>query len=145
VVQEKRGLIVDANVLYSALHKPQGVCGTILQAAIDGFCELFSPDSVREEVRRNLVENLSMSEQETLRLISALPVEWVPREAYEDRINQAVSLLTHEEDAPVLAASLATRLQILSGDRHFHSEKVIRVAKVFTPRQFLESLPRRKP
>jgi predicted nucleic acid-binding protein len=144
VVPEKRKLIVDANVLYSALYKPQGVCGTILQASIDGICELFSPDSVREEVRRNLVENLSMSEQETLRLISALPVEWVPREAYEERIKQAVSLLTHGEDAPVLATSLATHLPILSGDKHFRSEKVIRAVKVLTPRQFLESLPRRK-
>jgi predicted nucleic acid-binding protein len=140
VVQEKQRVIVDANVLYSALYKPQGVCGTILQAAIDGFCELFSPDSVREEVQRNLVENLSMTEQETLRLVSALPVEWLPREAYEERVNRAVSLLTHEEDAPVLAASLATHLPILSGDRHLHSERVTGNAKVLTPRQFLEAL-----
>ncbi len=140
MVQEKQRVIVDANILYSALHKPQGVCGTILQAAIDGSCELFSPDSVREEVRRNLVENLSMTEQETLRLISALPVDWIPREVYEERIDRAVSLLTHEEDAPVLATSLATHLPILSGDRHLHSEKVIKNVKVLTPRQFLEEL-----
>ncbi len=143
MVQEKQRIIVDANVLYSALYKPQGVCGTILQAAIDGFCELFSPDSVREEVRRNLIENLSMTVQETLRLVSALPVEWVPREAYEESINRAVSLLTHEEDAPVLAASLATHLPVLSGDRHLHSERVIKNVKVLTPRQFLEALPLR--
>ena len=143
MVQEKQRNIVDANVLYSALYKPQGVCGTILRAAIDGLCELFSPDSVREELRRNLVENLSMTEQETLRLISALPVEWVPREAYEESINRAVLLLTHEEDAPVLAASLATHLPVLSGDRHLHSERVIKNVKVLTPRQFLETLPLR--
>jgi predicted nucleic acid-binding protein len=143
VVQEKQRIIVDANVLYSALYKPQGVCGTILLAAIDGFCELFSPDSVREEIRRNLVENLSMTEQETLRLISALPLAWVPREAYEENINRAVSLLTHEEDAPVLATSLATHLPVLSGDRHLHSERVIKNVKVLTPRQFLKALPLR--
>ena len=141
MVQEKQRIIVDANVLYSALYKPQGVCGAILQAAIDGFCELFSPDSVREEVGRNLAENLSMTEQETLWLVSALPVEWIPREAYEEKINRAVSLLTHEEDAPVLAASLTTHLSVLSGDRHLHSKRVIENVKVLTPRQFLDALP----
>ncbi len=140
MVQEKQRVIVDANILYSALYKTQGVCGTILQAAIAGSCQLFSPDSVREEVRRNLVENLSMTEHETLRLITSLPVEWIPREAYQGRMHRAVSLLTHAEDAPVLAASLATHLPIISGDRHLHSEKVIQNVTVLTPRQFLAAL-----
>ncbi len=141
MVQEKERVIVDANVLYPALYKPQGVCGMIVQAAIDGLCELLSPDSVREEVRTNLVENLSMVEEEALRLVSALPVEWIPRDVYDQRIDEAVSLLTHEEDAPVLAASLATHLPVLSGD--LRSERVTQRVKVLTPGQFLKVPPRR--
>ncbi len=143
MVPERERVIVDANVLYSALYKPQGVCGRIVQAAIDGFCELLSTDSVKEEVRSNLVENLSMAEGEALRLVSAVPVVWVPREVYDQRIDEAVSLLTHEEDAPVLAASLAMHLPILSGDRHLHSERIMKSVKVLTPRQFLKALPPR--
>ncbi len=143
MVQERQRVIVDANVLYSALYKPQGVCGMILQAAIDGLCELLATDSVKEEVQTNLVENLSMVEEEALRLVSALPVGWVPRDVYDQRIDEAVSLLTHEEDAPVLAASLATHLPVLSGDRHLRSEKVTQRVKVLTPGQFLKVL--RKP
>ncbi len=143
MVQQKERVIVDANVLYSALYKPQGVCGMILQAAVDGLCELLSTDSVKEEVRTNLVENLSMVEDEALRLVSALPVDWVPRDVYDQRIDEAVSLLTHEEDAPVLATSLATHLPVLSGDRHLRSEKVTQKVKVLTLGQFLKVLPRR--
>ena len=143
MVQERERVIVDANVLYSALYKPEGVCGNIIQAAIEGSCQLLSTDSVREKVRRNLIENLSLSEREEARLVLALPVEWVPREAYEHRINEAVQLLAHEADAPVLALSLATRLTILSGDRHFRSEPVMNKVRVLTPGQFLKTLPHR--
>ena len=41
------------------------------------------------------------------------------------------------------AASLATNLPVLSGDRHIHSERVTGNVKVLTPRQFLEALPLR--
>lgn len=143
MVQERERVIVDANVLYSALYKPEGVCGNIIQATIEGSCQLLSTDSVREEVRRNLIENLSLSEREEARLVLALPVEWVPREAHEHRINEAVLLLAHEADAPVLALSLATRLTILSGDRHFRSEPVMNKVRVLTPGQFLKTLPHR--
>lgn len=143
MVQERERVIVDANVLYSALYKPEGVCGNIIQATIEGSCQLLSTDSVREKVRRNLIENLSLSEREEARLVLALPVEWVPREAHEHRINEAVLLLAHEADAPVLALSLATRLTILSGDRHFRSEPVMNKVRVLTPGQFLKTLPHR--
>ena len=143
MVQERERVIVDANVLYSTLYKPEGVCGNMIQATIEGSCQLLSTDSVREEVRRNLVENLSLSEREEARLVLALPVEWVPREAYEHRINEAVLLLAHEADAPVLALSLAARHTILSGDRHFRSEPVMNKVRVLTSGQFLKTLPRR--
>lgn len=97
-----------------------------------------STDSAREEVERNLVENLSMNREETSWLVSALPVDWISRDVYVEQMEYAASLLAHQEDAPILAASLVTRVQIVSGDKHLHSERVIRKVRVLTPRKFLD-------
>lgn len=140
MVQERETVIIDANVLYSALYKPEGVCGRIAQAATQGLCQLFAPDSVREEVRRNLAENLSMSVELAVRLVTAMPVEWIPREVYENKIDEAASLLAHIADSPVLAASLSLQLPVLTGDKHFYSKQVTRRVKVLTPTHFLSKL-----
>ena len=138
MAQRKPQALVDANVLYSALYKPEGVCGQIVTLALEGRCRLLSTESVREEVERNLVENLSMNREETSRLVSALPVDWISRDVYAEHMELALSLLSHQEDAPILAASLVTGARIVSGDKHFHSERVERKTRVLTPRKFLD-------
>ncbi len=81
-----------------------------------------------------------MSEDSAARLVTAMPVEWIPRAVYENKIEEAASLLAHEEDSPVLAATLSIQLPVLSGDKHFHSKRVRNKVEVITPRQFLSRL-----
>jgi len=130
--------IVDTNVIYSVLYNPRGTCGRIVLMGVRREIQLFSTDIVKEELFLNLKRNLGMTNGEASKVISSLPVEWVPKELYSDKIEEALSLIAHKSDAPTLALALAIRSPIISGDRHFQTRKVRKKARIFTPQQFLK-------
>lgn len=133
-------MIVDTNILYSALYKPDGVTGLIVGKAIEGECSLYAPDIVREELRRNLVRRLRMAEDQVEFVISALPVEWLDRTIYEKEVSTAASIVEHEADIPILASALALNLPIVSGNKHLHTRSVKDRVKTYGLREFLGKL-----
>ena len=104
------------------------------------LAELYSIDLAREELRINLERNLSLVRDDAEFIISGLPIRWMPKEAYSRDLNRAMKAVKIPQDAAFLAASLATGMALVTGDRHLQTEKVRRLIKIYKPRDFPELL-----
>jgi len=113
-------LVVDTNVLFSALYDPESPPGRIVEFALEGTVELYAPETVRAELRDVLVRKLDYTKDEWSETKQALPVEWIDEPVYEGEIEEARSAIADEDDAPVVAASLVTGAPVVSGDGDFH-------------------------
>jgi predicted nucleic acid-binding protein len=128
-------LVVDANILYSALYDMDSTAGRLLFLAIDGGVELFSTDHIREEMRRILVAKLGYSRGEVEGLISSLPVDWLERGIYQDELDGAKKVLSDEYDASLLAGASVLGCDVVSGDKEVLAGRFRRV-KVRRLREF---------
>ena len=136
----EKTVILDTNVIYSGLHKPTGVCGRILVAGIDRLIELHSIDFAKEELTTNLQRKMGFSRKEILLIIEALPITWIPRDIYQPNLQRAISIVKTEQDAPFVAASIATGFPLISGDRHMRTVAVKRAIRAYEPREFLDTI-----
>lgn len=132
-------LIVDTNILFSALYDPNSYAGKLILRAIERKVGLFAPESVKREHEFNMVKKLGYSEKETREIIAALPVRWIGEGIYIAAIEIARHQLTHEADVPILASSLVTGYEIVSGDKHLLSIKPI-IAKVWKLKQLMKEI-----
>jgi len=132
--------ILDTNVIYSALHNPAGVCGRIVLLGTTPSVELYSIDLAREELRINLERNMGLGRGEVEFVISSLPVSWIPREVYSHHLKRAVKIVEIPQDAAFVAASFATGIPLVTGDKHLQTQRVRRLVKTYTPREFAELL-----
>ncbi|MFA5772326.1 MAG: PIN domain-containing protein [Thermoplasmata archaeon] len=111
-------IVVDTNILFSALYDPDSNAGLLIMAAIDGVIDLYAPDTVKEEITRTVKNKLSYTEEEAEELITSLPVKWIESEAYASSMPYAKTQLSHENDVPILACALMLGYDIVSGDKH---------------------------
>lgn len=132
-------IFLDANVLFTASHNPEGKAAFIIELGKAGHFQVFTSDYACEETLRNLSarypECLTRFEQltDTLKIVRARPTAAVP-----------VGLA--EKDAAIFQAAAACRAtHLLTGDlRHFGSlmnrpEKTFSI-RIQTVAEFLESL-----
>lgn len=134
-------VVVDTNIYFSAFYNPRGKEAEILKRANIGEVLLLSPDSVKEELERNLRFKLDLTDSEILTLISSLPTLWVPRVEYEGELGSAKALLRHEEDAPILACALRFEAGILTGNvRHFSTGELKGKVIVWSSTKLLQAL-----
>jgi predicted nucleic acid-binding protein len=102
-----------------ALYNPMGKSGKLIKAAIENHIELFSPDSVKEEIKRLVIQRLDFDEVETNNIIEALPTKWIHKELYDDFMGSA-KILPHASDRPILATALLLGCGIITANRkHF--------------------------
>lgn len=134
--RRKRGLL-DTNVLYSALHKPAGICGRIMSQGAERTVQLYSIDLAKEELSINLERKMRLSETDIQFIIASLPLEWIPKGVYVDHLGRAVKIVGVSADAAFLAASLATRIPLVTGDARLQTQKIRRIAGAHKPREFL--------
>lgn len=122
-------LVVDTNILFSALYDPTSGAGKLILFALERGVSLFAPESVRKELEHNLRKKLAYAEAEAHETIAALPVKWIESGLYAGAMDVAKSQLTHEADVPVLACALALGYDIASGDKHLLSidPKIVKV------------------
>ena len=100
-------VVIDTNVIVSAIYKPDSPPGRVLDAGILGGVQLCAPESVREELRRVLGTVLSFSADEVEETVLFLPVEWIEEGMFADELATARRLLRDPTDAPVLACAMA--------------------------------------
>lgn len=113
-------LVVDTNVLFSALYAPNSPPGRIVELALEGEVTLYAPAQVMDELERNLRETLGYTDPEWDETRRALPVNWVQEPVYEDLLPKAEEAIGDPSDEPVVAVALLVGAPVVSGDSDFH-------------------------
>ncbi len=111
-------LFLDANVVFSAAHNPAGNARALFMLAGLGHCALLASRYAIEEASRNIALKFPDCGPELTVLISRLVV--VP-EPSTTLVKDVCAAGLPEKDAPILAAAIASRAEVLvTGDRrHF--------------------------
>jgi predicted nucleic acid-binding protein len=110
-------LVVDANVLFSALYDMDSNAGRLLLRAIAGDVKLYSTEHVMVEMLDILVRKLDYSEDDVDEAVKALPIEWVDTEIYSEELNAAKKVLKDEYDASLLACAALLGCDVVTGDK----------------------------
>jgi len=107
-------LFLDANVLFTAAHNPDGKAAFLITLANDGYWQVITSDLAIEEARRNLERKYPQSMAQLEILLDAVRVVATPAVA-DCPINLP------EKDRPIFAAARNGRAtHLLTGDRkHF--------------------------
>ncbi len=105
-----RLLFLDANVLFTAAHRPEGKAALVLILATEGHWKVCTSPLAEEEARRNLARKFPTCLPELARLLKAL-----------DRIpngdGQSCPLPLPTKDRPILESALwAGATHLLTGD-----------------------------
>ena len=109
--------VIDTNILFMALYDPNSKAGRIIKAALENKIELYSPDSVKEEIKRVLQREIFYSDKEVEITISSLPIKWIEKEIYIDALPK--TKVKHLPDKPIEALSIILNCGILSANFHF--------------------------
>lgn len=119
-------LFLDANIIFSAAYRDGSPADSLFQLARAGRCELLSSAFAIGEARRNITAKKADRIAAVERLVRALRL--VP-EAAPAQHEEAAKLGVPAKDAPILAAALACRADVLvTGDRahfgHLYGKKI---------------------
>ena len=127
-------VVIDTNVLVSALYKPASTPGRIVILALEGAIQLFAPDTVRAELERVLRVKLRYSDSDWDRTLAALSVSWIEAATYQTHLGKAAGAIRDPDDAPVVAVALLLKAVVVSGDAAFHLLRKP-VVKTLRPRE----------
>ena len=134
-------LFLDANVLFTAAHNPEGRAAAIVKLARRGSCALLTSPHALEEATRNLHVKYPEAAEALARLLRTVTVA---TEASPPLVTWALEQGLPLKDAPILAAAVAGRADMLvTGDRtHFGSlyGRSLRGVEVVTPAEALGRL-----
>ena len=111
-------LFLDANILFSAAHNPDGNARALFSLARKGIVDLYCSQFARDEASRNIALKFPHCGETLEALIKSTKL--VP-EPPPSVIRIAISAGLPEKDAPILAAAIAARVDLLvTGDKsHF--------------------------
>lgn len=109
--------VVDTNVIFMALYDENSKAGKIIEFANKNKIQLFSPESVKEELFRVLKREMDFSEDKINLILDSLPITWIKKEFYEGFLER--TSVKHEADKPIEAVALLLDCGILSADKHF--------------------------
>jgi predicted nucleic acid-binding protein len=134
-------IFLDANILFSAAHSPEGGARELFRLAAAGRCALFSSPHAMLEARRNLAVKSETGSSHLEGLV--VSVRLVP-DAGPKLVSRARSFGLPENDGPILAAAIAAGVDLLvTGDRkhfgHLFGSSVGRV-RIVTLVEALEAL-----
>ena len=123
-------LVVDANILIAALLKDAATRELLLKEEID----FFAPEQLLNELK-HLLKNpkirrrLKLDDEDLYELTSAIfsGIEFVPEQIFISSIKQSLCLVTHPEDAPYIALSLALKIPLWSNDSSLKEQTVVKV------------------
>lgn len=123
-------LVVDANILVAALLKDATTREILLKDEI----EFFAPESLAVEIK-NLLKNprvrrrLKLKDKDLFALSSAIlaRITFFPEKSFAASIKRSIPLVTHIEDAPYIALSLALDLPLWSNDADLQKQPLVKV------------------
>ena len=118
---EKIKLVIDTNIIYMSLYNPNNKAGEVINKALENKITLYSPDSVKEELKKVLKRELKLSDDEIKQIIESLPINWIEKEIYLPAINQ--TKVKHKPDKPIEALAIILNCRILTADTDFNNIK----------------------
>jgi predicted nucleic acid-binding protein len=134
-------LFLDANVLFTAAHNPDGKAALVVEIARRyGHWEIVTSDLAIEEARRNLGNKFPAALSRLEQMLAAMH-----RVSPPPPHDCPVPVV--EKDRPILHAAIAARAShLLTGDRrhfgpHMNRPELTGGVTIQTVAQFLESLP----
>jgi predicted nucleic acid-binding protein len=83
---------------------------------------------------------LSAKALEELFFLLTQEIETVPIKNYAARMNEALKIAPHKEDAPYLALALAYNIAIWTNDKGIHAQSCV---KVYTTKEIVFALGKR--
>lgn len=123
-------LVVDANVLFSALLRD----GTTRHLLLYGGLDLHTPDAIWDELERNrgcLVKKSRATEAAFDLLLDALRdrIGGIPVALVRDRMDEAIEIVGEKDrlDAPYVAATLALDATLWTNDTRLAGTRRVRV------------------
>jgi predicted nucleic acid-binding protein len=131
--EEEVGLVADTNILISALVKDRSINARLIKS--DCFA-LYFPEYGLKEIESYLdyIRAKREKSSQSLALDYALKIileaiQVVPLELYRHKIRDAFEIMKEidEKDAPILALAMQMGCSIWSNDKHFQSQKAVRV------------------
>ena len=121
-------LVIDTNIIFSALYNPHSKAGGIILFAIEGKIELYAPESVKSELTKILEKKLDYEKEEIEETVISLPITWIEKGIYEKYKEEFD--LKDENDRSVAACCLILNCALLTGDKDFDNVKKIKVMKL---------------
>lgn len=131
-------LFLDANVIFTATITPGGVGRTLFRLQESRFCTLAASRFVLDEAARNVRLKYPDRAAESIKVLNKLSLSPEPS---PEQVTWAATRI-HRKDAPVLAAAIGVRADVLvTGDRrHFGAlfRKAVGGVVILSPREALE-------
>ena len=126
-------IIVDVNVILSALIRDSATRGIILNSGLDFYFPEPSLDKIIK-YRSYILEKCGLAEEEYAKVMAALfkYIKLVPKEKIEKSWNKAKKIMGHidSEDVVFISAALGISDSIIwSDDRHFEKQHRIKILK----------------
>ncbi len=115
----KPSVVIDTNIVFSALYDLRSGAGRLLFLAIENRIDLIASRYIEEELERNLKDKLGYTDEEFKETVKALPIRWIDDERYLEEMDKAAKLIAHKRDVPILALALHMKCGVVSGDGHF--------------------------
>ncbi|NMM94014.1 putative toxin-antitoxin system toxin component, PIN family [Bifidobacterium oedipodis] len=108
-------ILVDTNVLFSAILFPEGIVSKVLEAVIEQFDIVLCQQSIDELMR--IVENKAPAQRYVVeRFLAGLHYEHIPA------VKQIVIAIRDDADQPILNAAIAYDVDVIfTGDKDFLS------------------------
>jgi len=138
-------VVTDTNVYFMFFYDSASKAGKLIEYAIAGSTELFSPDTVREELKRVLVRELDFDEAQSEKLINYLPTRWVDKEIYQEFLTKA-KIIKHMPDRPLMALAIALNCGIITANiKDFKpAAKLVKIWKIDELLEVLNNLRKAK-
>jgi len=137
-------VVVNANILVAALLKSATTRQILLMSDLE-FC---APEHLFVEVKgfvkdQRFRRRLGLSEEDLREVLAYIlqPVTFFPEKMYLSFIRRAIPLVTHKEDAPYIALSLALGAPLWSNDAALKKQSLV---TVFTTSELVQFLARKR-
>lgn len=135
-------LVIDANILLAALLKE----ATTRELLFEENLEFFAPECLLSEIKRTLKNprvrrRIPLNDKDLFELTSAIfsRITFFPEKTFLSFIRRSILLVTHIEDAPYIALSLALKIPLWSNDSVLKGQSLV---KVYTTTELVKFLRR---
>ncbi|HOD99383.1 MAG TPA: PIN domain-containing protein [Syntrophales bacterium] len=134
-------LFLDANIIFTAAYSAEGISRGLFRLATAGKCLLCTSAFAHEEAARNIQKKAPDKLPELTRL---MPQVAILPEPHPRRVAWAAGLPLARKDAPILAAAIQGKVDILvTGDRRDFGclfGQVLEGVTISTPAEAVEAI-----